>query len=326
MRAKLITLFGLILFLPISAAFADSIGEVNQLVVFGDSLSDTGNAAFFTGGVIPGPPTNYAVGRVTDGPNTTPATTGPFGLWVDQFAPKINVADPGPGFTPAGGTNYAVATADTGSNSLYFVSDQVALYLSSVGLGKASPAALYTIWAGANDIADGKNPITAADNLYNNILALSGNGAKYFLWFDLPPLGQTPDALKAGPAAIAAGNAASSAFNAEWSADVAKLQSQGIHVIPVYVDLLFDQIESNPSAYGFTNITDSAQGNASVNPNDYLFWDGEHPTTAADALLANLAEQDFLAAPEPANLALAFVGLVLVCAAYRSRQANRFRI
>src|SRR5580693_7839551 len=76
---------------------------ITQLVTFGDSLSDNGNAAIALGGTIPG---NYAGNALTDGPLTTPATSGPFGLWIDQFAAKLAVADPEPFL--ASGTNFAV--------------------------------------------------------------------------------------------------------------------------------------------------------------------------------------------------------------------------
>ena len=55
---------------------------------------------------------------------------------------------------------------------------------------------------------------------------------------------------------------------------------------------------ANPADYGFTNVTGSAI-NSSLNGNGYLFWDAEHPTTAADAYVAQLAAQSV---PEPSTL------------------------
>jgi phospholipase/lecithinase/hemolysin len=106
-------------------------------------------------------------------------------------------------------------------------------------------------------------------------------------------------------------NLASGAFNAEWALDLGKLQALGINVVGVNVQTLFEQILANPAAFGFTNVTDPGQGTA--NPNSHLFWDDEHPTTAADTFVANLAFAD-LSVPEPASIAFAALGLLSLLA------------
>jgi phospholipase/lecithinase/hemolysin len=323
MRVKLFLATCFVSLLPLASGICAPLG-ITQLVVFGDSLSDTGNAAFGTGGLLPGPLTHYTPGEFTDGPGTTPATTGPQGIWVDQIAPKLGLAVPQPGFAVPGGTNFAVGGADTGTNPSFpgslqvpFVNQQLGAYLAT---NTPSSTSLYSFWAGADDIADAKNPLTAADNIYANILALSQAGGKNFLWFDLPPLGQTPDAIAKGPLGIAGGNAAAAAFDAEWQTDIYKLLSLGINVIGVDTASIFNRVTADFNSgcnvgpldpFCFANITQPAQGQA-VDPNTYLFWDGQHPTTTGQALIADLAYTDIVDSPEPASVGMASIGMGLL--------------
>ncbi len=272
-------------------ALAGPIGSVNQVVVFGDSLSDNGNAAIVAAQLgIPFP-------LLSNGP-----------LWIDQLAGKLSLPDPQPFLAGTGGTNYAVATAQTGSNGLSGVTDQLAAF-ALAHPGGAPADALYTLWAGANDIFNGGNPVMAADNIFNNILSLAAGGGKYFLWLNLPDLGLTPRAIAAGQTVPA--NLASGAFNTEWAVDLGKLQAQGVNVIGVNVEALFTQIIAHPADFGFDNVTDPGQG--TLTPNSHLFWDDEHPTTAGHALVANLAFTD-LSVPEPASVAFAALGLLSLVA------------
>ncbi len=290
----------------------------SQLVVFGDSLSDSGNAAIVAG---PQFPANYWNGRITDGPTTTPATNGPIGNWADQLSVKLGVADPQPFL--AGGTNYAVATAQTGSNGLDGITDQVNAF-SLKNLGAASSTALYTFWGGANDIFNNAgNPLTAADSLSQNIQTLAAEGGKTFLWVNLPPLGSTPLGTASGQSTLL--NAAAAAFNTEWSADITKLQGQGINVIGVDVFSTFNQVAQAPGAFGFSNVTSGAQGVAGVDPNSYLFWDQEHPTTTGHQLIADAAYSALMPtgtptpAPEPASILFTALGMAAMLVVVRVR-------
>lgn len=297
-----------------------SAASFDQMVVFGDSLSDNGNVAIATGNQFPGP--NYAPGRFTDGPNTTPATSGPQGLWVEQLAGRLGVSVPQPALAGTGGTNFAFASASTGSNNLYNITDQVNLYGLSRPAG-ANPNALYTIWGGANDLFNGTNtPEQAASNLFGNIQTLAAGGAKNFLWLNLPPLGYTPRGI--GEENVNGLNTAAEAFNLAWSSDIQTLRGLGINVVGVDIYSLFTSIVDNPASYGLTNIDTPAQGLAGVNPNNYLFWDIQHPTTAGHALVADAAYNSLNAAavPEPATEAFALLGLVGVVAMSRARKVR----
>jgi phospholipase/lecithinase/hemolysin len=334
MRAPVSLVTSCLVVLPFFAAAAAPLGVTN-LVVFGDSLSDNGNAYIATSGAQPG--ANYATGMFTDGTNTTPSTNGPLGLWSDQLSHKLGLADPAPFLSGApGATDFAVGSAQTGYNGLYFVGDQVNAYLATAPRNTASSKSLYTFWAGANDVAAFTNAKTAADNIALNILTLAAAGGKNFLWLDLPPLGQTPDALaldKTNPTTTPYLNGQSAAFNAEWQTDIYHLESLGINVIGVDVNSIFSKIAANYAAgcipgaanpYCFANITSPAQGVAGADPNKYLFWDGTHPTTEADSLVAGLAQADLQAVPEPVSATLSLAGLALVAgSAVRARRRVR---
>jgi phospholipase/lecithinase/hemolysin len=301
-----------LLILPLSS-FANSI---TQLVVFGDSLSDTGNLYIATGGADPAAP-GYSGGLFTDGPGSVPSTSTPVGVWVQQLAGMLGVASPAPVLAGGGGTDYAFGGALTGfdpsypsSGGLPYVGNQVNLYLANNKSGISSTA-LYAFWAGANDIFNGVSPQTAVSNLTASINTLYGDGARDFLWLNMPPLGDTPDGLALGSSESAALNLLSESFNADWTAAINSLDSHdpGIDVVGVNVYGLVESMLSNPSAYGFTNVDTPAQG-LSVNPNTYLFWDGVHPTTEGHFWVASLADHDLTTTPESSTFSLFGIGLL----------------
>jgi phospholipase/lecithinase/hemolysin len=303
---------GLLMAWPISS-FGDSI---SQLVVFGDSLSDVGNSYIATGGAEPAPP-GYTAGLFTDGPDSVPATTGPLGVWVQQLAGMMGVTSPAPSL--AGGNNYAFGGALTGYDPTFgrggepYVGDQVNLYLASHP-GTLPSNALYVFWAGANDIFHGVSPTTAVMNISANISTLYADGARDFLWLNMPPLGDTPDGMALGSAGL---NLLSQEYNADWSSTLALLDADdpGIKIVGVNVYALVLAMLADPSAYGFTNVKTSAQG-LSVNPNTYLFWDGVHPTTMGHYWVANFAYEDLTTPEAPTSLLFgtAVLALTLVFA------------
>lgn len=284
--------------------------SLTGIVAFGDSLSDAGNVSIATLGTLPGP--GYATRSVTGVPfpvgyYTNPQSgSGPAGLWIDQLASQLGISDPSPFLAPLGGTNYAIGSSFTAgfNGAAPGMDTQVADFLTSVG-GSAPSSDLYTFWGGANDIFNGLNPITAADNIEKEIEAVAGDGGTNFLWLNLPPLGETPGLI--GDSTLSAeANLASLAFDSEWTADLIALQSLGINVTGVNVDALFNSIAANPSQYGFTNITSACNATPGCDPNTALYWDTEHPTTEADSLVASLAYTDLT--PEPPSITLLALG------------------
>jgi phospholipase/lecithinase/hemolysin len=268
---------------------------ISQIVVFGDSLSDNGNAAaaIHSAGQSLG---NYALNGYTDGTNTLPATSSPLGLWIDHFAASLGVADPQPfvTYTPGGmlslntsGTNFAVASAIAGNNPSFsytnFLStsnpqapgttNQVELYLSFNGY-KASPNTLYVFWAGANNLYGSLGNVSsfftfpaiaknAADSIALNIATLAQAGAKHFLWLNLPPLDQIPYVNDNSNVLVRrlgkpAADSAALVFNDELAFDVLWLKADyGVDITVVNTNSLFNSIVAAPGTYGFVNIKDA---------------------------------------------------------------------
>jgi outer membrane lipase/esterase len=300
-----------------------SAATISSLVVFGDSLSDNGNAAYiftnfpqFVPKDLPAPaPPLYTEGRYTNGPDVTPGTAFR-GTWVEQFAAKLGLADPTPGLPnflnqnlPAG-NNLAVAGANTNDGSPVSIDAMVNAYVQSQG-GSVSGTPLYILFGGANDVFRAQDPVAAAQaavtNIFADVALLHAAGAQNFLVPNLPDLGTTPRALQSGTGGAL--SAASTEYASDWATALAKANATGENVTGVDLFDLYKAIEADAAAYGLSNINTPAQGQ-NVNPDQYLFWDIIHPTTAGHSLIADAAYNAVTNVPEPATFPVLAVGIV----------------
>jgi outer membrane lipase/esterase len=70
--------------------------------------------------------------------------------------------------------------------------------------------------------------------------------------------------------------------------------SRGIKIDLVDINLIFTQVVLDPAKFGFSNSTGAAYNpglplspsNPVSDPDDYVFWDGFHPTTKAHRIAA----------------------------------------
>ena len=306
----------------LSAAAPALASNYDQMVVFGDSLSDNGNLATAAGpGVFSA--LDYDPARATDGPTTTPASSIS-GVTVEQLNSLLGLSPLTPSI--AGGTNYAWGEATTASNPPDLVHGitpgtgfQEFSYI--VQNSHADPNSLYVIWAGSNDLLNATTTagIQAAEtqaliNLEDQVGTLLSLGAKHIAWFDLPDLSLTPAGKLEGAALDQQLHDSSLQFRTDWTTTISEFQtlfpSASITGIDTYT--FMQEIVANPAKYGLTDVTDPAQGQGGVNPDQYLFWDAEHPTTAVDSLLAEDAYRQLVPVPEPSGSVYLGGALVLV--------------
>jgi phospholipase/lecithinase/hemolysin len=279
--------------------------DCTTLVIFGDSLSDTGNVAHLTEEKyrvrIPGPLVNYADGRATDGRDTIPAARKYFGLWVEQLAALLP-SKPIIRNSLDGGTDYAYGYATSGrgttvvtlapgvSVTVENVGQQISDYLATSPV--ISNRTVFVVWGGANDLfaaTSVDDVVKAAVNVTNDVQQLINAGATQFIVPNQPPLGLTPE-FNGNPQDRITANAASLLFNQLLGAGIALLEesNRGKHLTITQVDVfrLFYKIVASPGKYGLDNVTAVSQGVYTVDPDKYLFWDSVHPTTKGHNILA----------------------------------------
>lgn len=278
-----------------------------SILVFGDSLSDTGNVAHLTqsqdGVRIPSPSFGYTDGRFTDGTDTFPAAHNHSGVWVEQLAASL-AAKPAVTASLDGGTNYAYGFAytGTGTSKLSFpspitftvqvdnIGQQVTDYLTAHPAVAAGT--LVVVWGGANDIINATSAadITAAvTNEMGAIQRLIAAGATDVLVVNLPPIGAVPR-FNGSTMTSTPFDQASAAFNSGLAAGLAGLPaSSTVHIFPLDIFTLFNTVIAAPVTYNLVNVTGKSQLDLTVNPDMYFFWDDLHPTTEVHHIIAQAA-------------------------------------
>jgi len=301
----------------------------SQFVVFGDSLSDAGNAAFITSNAFP-PSPPYA-GTFSNGPTAAQYMANLLGVsvglgWSGLSAAANNYAVGG-GLNGIGNYNVQIGNppglgaafpvmADTG------IRQQMERYALVNPVVPNAASTLFMVWGGPNNIflgaETGGDPTVyipaALNDLGNDLLMLAGMGARHLFVPNMPDLGLTPEARGMGPAAMAGLSALSAAYNGGLAQMLAGLDTAfdllGIDLYSFDTSAFFADITANPAAYGLTNVTDSCLFTAPAVCSTYLYFDNVHPTTAAHDLLALQYAMALGIIPEPATSGLLVITLV----------------
>ncbi len=301
--------------LTIGFAGSASAQSFSDVVVFGDSLSDSGNAALANGL-----------------PAGNSFTTNPDPVWAEIVAGAFGASGSN---SLAGGPNYAFAGACVNpatpctQDVVPTVAEQIGMHLSARG-GSLDPGALYALWGGANDVADSAvndtpnalgHVLAAADATVAQVRRLREAGARIVVVSNVPDISLTPYAVNLGPLVQGALGALAGEYNRKLDAGIREGENG---VVPVNLHALVREIAANPGAYGFTSVTGTACGapnassavsilcgpEGSPSPVTYapganqthLFADRSHPSGAGHAMMASLVTSA-LAAPLQVSLA-----------------------
>lgn len=295
----------------------------DNVVVFGDSLSDDGNTAGLTFGFVPGP-APYWNGRFSNGPVWTEHLANWVGADLENYA--HGGAQAADGFTTYVQGFFSINIPNTGGQFDQFDADQGGGSPPSTDLS----ADLFVINAGSvNYATQGETGTAPVDFISDLIDSLYDLGAREFLVSNLPDIGVTPDGLDEteGPSSADLTSYVM-AHNAELILQLDALRGMhaDINLIEFDAFTLLADVVANPSDYGISNVTDSAMDSTSItDPNDpfwddYLWFDGSHPTDLVHEQLATEALAALIpaAVPEPSSALLALFGLLLACARRRS--------
>lgn len=249
-----------------------------QIYVFGDSLSDVGNVYQATNGDNP-PSPPYFKGRYSNGP-----------VWVEYLASGLKLSSNLV-------NNFAYGGAKTGDFQQLPPGVLTQIQKFNAKNSSANPNALYIIWAGANDYLGGATDTTAPiNNLVTAVKRLAEIGAKNIVVVNLPDLGKLPATRTTERTYLL--SSLTQNHNSGLAASLESLRQKfgDINIRYIDVNALFQLVYNSPEKYGLKNVTQAclSDGNVCDRPNEYLFWDGIHPSTAAHKLLVKLVASSML--------------------------------
>lgn len=273
----------------------DGKSNINRVVAFGDSLSDTGNLYNGSQWVFPNRD-SWFLGHFSNG-----------FVWTEYLANEKNLPLYNWAVGGAAGTNQYVA--------LTGIYDQVTSYLTYMKIAKNYDPAqtLFTLEFGLNDFMNYNREVSDVKaDLSSALIRLTDAGAQHLIMLTLPDATKAPQFKYSTQDEIEKVRAKIREFN-QFIVEQAELyKQQGINVALYDAHALFESMTSNPQQHGFENASDACLNINRSSAADYLyshsftnecayhgsdkyvFWGVTHPTTAAHKYIAdNIIAQQF---------------------------------
>lgn len=288
-------------------AYAASSKTIDQVVVFGDSLSDNGNLYEYMDHQLPMSPPYYA-GRFTNGP-----------VWVELLMDKVYPVNGQAHLLDYAFGGAGIATDGEQEDEAGFtLRNQIKNYLDTHQDG-AQPNTLYVVWIGANNYFNLPDHADEAvhlviDGIHKNIVNLIQQGAKHILVLNIPNLSKIPAAIEYDAVNELGYMSLEHNRLLKTMTDQLIKDYPQVQFINYDVTHIMDDIIDHPKQYGFTNATqtcsDLEEGLenvhhpmiskslflSSINQKafvqddicyGYLFFDLYHPTAHAHIIMAN---------------------------------------
>lgn len=259
-KSTLFRLSAIALSLCAGMAYADNnTQEFSKVVIFGDSLSDTGRIKELVSQEMP-----------LLGSQLQPSfTTNPDPVWASIFAQSYGKTAIANTAENPNGTNYAVGGSQSARNATWggtpvqipTTAEQVETYLDKHNQ-KADPNALYAVWIGANDLfyaiehggglAHANQAVTAT---VGDIEKLHQAGATTILVPNIPDLSLTPLMHNTAPNAKPQVQLLTQMYN---KGVFNALNQSNANIIPANTFALLQEAVTNPSGFGLTEVTQVA--------------------------------------------------------------------
>ncbi len=298
MHARKAPFFALLSVVILAMTSLAGASAYSAVIVYGDSLSDIGNIYAITGHTIPPSPPYYN-GRFSNGP-----------LAVEYLANTLH--SPLLDFAWGGATTGIGDSGDGGTQTTPGFAGLPGMLVQVAGslgtIAPLAPTSLFVVWGGPDDFITGGSVSVGVTDMLTIVGALQSVGATHILVPGMPDLGLTPAYY---------GDPAASAFSLSFDLALQASLPTGVTYFDTYG--FMHQVVANPGAYGFTNVTDPCLVGITPcsNPDQYLFWDDLHPTTAAGAILAGQFQK--AVTPEPSTILMLGTGLVGIAGVVRRK-------